>query len=93
MKQILVELDDRCAQDLERVAPAGARTRAAFIRGAIRRAIDLALDRETAVAYEQTPLDGEVSPDDLSGWDAGNLLRRTAARTQRNSKQRSSKRQ
>ena len=48
MKSILVELDDRCARDLERVAPVKERMRAEFIRLAVRRAVDLALDRATA---------------------------------------------
>jgi len=50
MKQFLVELDDRCARDLERVAPAKKRMRAEFVRLAVRRAIDLALDRATEAA-------------------------------------------
>ena len=56
MKQILVELDDRCARDLERVAPTKKRLRAEFVRQAVRRAIDLALDRSTEEAYRQKPL-------------------------------------
>ncbi len=74
MKQILVELDDRCAKDLERVAPARDRKRAEFIRLAIRRAIDLALDRTTELAYGVVPFESELMPGDLEGWDEHNGL-------------------
>lgn len=78
MKQILVELDDRCARDLERVAPAKKRVRAEFVRLAIRRAIDLALDRETESAYRVQPLTGDLVAADLEGWDAHNTLAKPA---------------
>jgi len=74
MKQILLEIDDRCARDLERVAPAGKRVRAEFIRLALRRAIDLALDRATELAYREQPLPASLTPADMEGWDAGNRL-------------------
>jgi hypothetical protein len=78
MKQILLEIDDRCARDLERVAPAGKRVRAEFIRLAVRRAIDLALDRTTELAYRKKPLPAGLTPADLEGWDEGNLLAKPA---------------
>lgn len=75
MKRILIELDDVVARDLERVAPARDRKRAEFVRLAIRRAIDLALDRLTEQAYRERPLaDEEVTPADLVGWDDRNAL-------------------
>lgn len=74
MKQILVELDEKCATDLERVAPARHRKRAEFIRLAIRRAIDLALDRGTQDAYVGKPFDGSITSGDLEGWDDDNAL-------------------
>jgi hypothetical protein len=74
MKQFLVELDDRCARDLERVAPARDRKRAEFVRLAIRRAIDLAMDRDTERAYRAVPLPAEASETDLTGWDEDNGL-------------------
>ncbi len=40
MKHILIDLDDRTARELERVAPAKKRQRAEFLRLAIRRARD-----------------------------------------------------
>ena len=87
MKQILLELDDACARDLERVAPAGKRVRADFIRLALRRAIDLALDRSTELAYRRAPLSNELTAADLTGWDEQNRLAKPAARkTKRRSK-------
>ena len=78
MKQILIEIDDRCARDLARVAPAKKRVRAEFIRLAIRRAIDLALDRSTEAAYRARPLAGEMTLADRVGWDADNEFARPA---------------
>jgi hypothetical protein len=74
MKQILIEIDDRCARDLAKVAPAGKRVRAEFIRLALRQAIDIALDRGTEAAYRAQPLSAEVGPSDLVGWDPANAL-------------------
>jgi hypothetical protein len=89
MKPILIELDDRCARDLERVAPSKNRRRAEFVRLAIRRAIDLALDRATEEAYRATPLSEGLTADDLRGWDNKNKLarspRKAPARTGRKS--------
>jgi hypothetical protein len=81
MKQILVDLDDRTARDLERVAPTKTRSRAQFVRLAIRRAIDLALDRETDAAYRVQPL--PAVGDDLEGWDPHNELARPAVARRR----------
>lgn len=79
MKQILIEIDDRCARDLAKVAPAGKRVRAEFIRLALRRAIDLALERDTEAAYRAQPLSADISPADLLGWDDHNELARPVA--------------
>jgi hypothetical protein len=78
MKQILIEIDDRSARDLERVAPARKRVRAEFIRLALRRAIDIALDRSTESAYRERPLAGELTSADLALWDPENRLARPA---------------
>jgi predicted transcriptional regulator len=79
MKQILVELDDRCARDLERVAPAKKRQRAEFIRLAIRRAVDLALDRGTEEAYRLRPLSRGAEGADVLGWDKNNALAKSTS--------------
>jgi len=81
MKQLLIEIDDQCARDLERVAPVKTRKRAEFIRLAIRRAIDLALDRATQEAYRLQPLSGSVLAGDLTGWDEQNQLAKVATKT------------
>jgi hypothetical protein len=81
MKQLLIEIDDQCARDLERVAPVKTRKRAEFVRLAIRRAIDLALDRATQEAYRLQPLSGSVLEGDLTGWDEQNRLAKVATRT------------
>lgn len=79
MKQILIEIDDRCARDLERVAPAKKRVRAEFIRLALRQAIDSALDRSTEAAYQKRPMTAGLTSADLLGWDMQNELARPAA--------------
>jgi len=76
MKRMLIEIDDRSARDLERVAPARERKRAEFVRLAIRRALDEALDLRTRAAYAKQPLPGELTPSDLEGWDPANALAR-----------------
>jgi len=54
------------------------RKRAEFIRLALRRAIDLALDSETRDAYLAMPLSDEAAPADLDGWDERNALAQPA---------------
>ncbi len=76
MKQFLVELDESCARDLERVAPSKSRKRSEFVRLAIRHAVDLALDRETAAAYARQPMPLGPIAADLVGWDPHNALAR-----------------
>ena len=78
MKRILVEIDDKCARDLERVAPARKRTRAEFIRRAIQSALDVALDRVTEAAYRELPVTAGITAADLVGWDDHNELVRQA---------------
>lgn len=78
MKRILIEIDDRCASDLARVAPTKKRMRAEFIRLALRRAIDAALDRTTEAAYRARPLTEGFTSADLLGWDEDNELAKPA---------------
>lgn len=91
MKQFLVELDDRTARDLEKVAPAKERKRADFVRLAIRRAIDLAMDRATRAAYERFPESEGVTAADLEGWDEMNELAVHARRSPRRATRRRGK--
>ncbi len=86
MKRMLIELDERCARDLERVAPAKRRLRAEFVRLAIRHAVDVALDRATAEAYASHPVQSGLAATDLAGWDEHNELARIPQRRGRKSK-------
>lgn len=67
MKQLLIEVDDETARELERVAPARRRLRSSFIRHAIRRALDAEIERETAAAYRARPQ--EPAAFDAAEWD------------------------
>lgn len=78
MRKFLIELDEKTARDLERVAPASKRQRATFVRHAIRLAIDIALDRATEAAYRAEPFQTTDGVGDLDGWDAGNELAQPA---------------
>jgi hypothetical protein len=80
MKNILIEIDDRMARELERVAPTRKRMRAEFVRLAIRSALDRALDRATEAAYAEKPLASGFGAGDLAGWDDQNELAVAASR-------------
>lgn len=55
MKQLIVELDESLARELERVAPARSRRRSAFVRAALRRALDGLAEARMAEAYQARP--------------------------------------
>lgn len=55
MKQVIVEISEDMAAALERVAPARSRKRSAFVREAIRRALDAELEKLTEEAYRRMP--------------------------------------
>jgi metal-responsive CopG/Arc/MetJ family transcriptional regulator len=55
MKQLLIELDDDVAAQLERAAPGRSRQRSEFVRNAIRRALWEIEERHTAEAYRRVP--------------------------------------
>ena len=74
MPSILIELDDASAKELTRIAKVHAKSRAEFIRIAIRREIDRALERRTRASYLETPLEGIDEKSDLAGWDRENEL-------------------
>jgi len=61
MKQVLVQLDDRLAAQLEKLAPGRSRRRSEFIRAAIQRAIWQLQEEATARAYREQPEDDKVS--------------------------------
>jgi predicted transcriptional regulator len=55
MKQIMIQLDDATAAQLEKVAPGSGRKRSEFLRGVIARALHETLERSTRRAYEEWP--------------------------------------
>jgi predicted transcriptional regulator len=80
MKQVLIELDDEVAEQLERVAPARSRRRSEFIRAAIRRALWEDQERVTAEAYRRQPDSAEDAYLDPLVWEPGSTRRRARGR-------------
>jgi len=80
-KQLIVELDEPLARELERVAPARSRQRSPFVRAALRRALDELAEARMADAYRAQP-DLEPAHFDPRLWEprAG---RRTSGRRRR----------
>ena len=79
MKQILVQLDDRTARELEKVAPSRSRRRSEFIRQAIARALLELAEHHTRAAYAKIPDDGAAF--NPAEWaDASEALRRPRQR-------------
>ena len=62
MKQILVQLDEKLAAQLESYIPGSSRKRSEFIRNAIARALLAEADLITAAAYAKNPMRRE------NGW-------------------------
>ncbi len=75
MKQLLVEVDDDVAADLERVAPARSRRRSEFIRLAIRKALWEEQERATAEAYRRQP-DATDAYLDAAVWEPASTPRK-----------------
>ena len=70
MKQLLIEIDEDMAKQLERVAPSRSRRRSEFIRNAIRQALWNLEERATAKAYARQPDSAEAYLD-AAVWQAG----------------------
>lgn len=68
-KQLIVELNETLARDLERVAPARSRRRSSFVRAALRRALDELVEARMAEAYKAQP-DVEPAHFDPHLWEA-----------------------
>ena len=75
MKQILVEIEDSLARELERAAPASSRRRSAFVRTALRRELDRLVDARMAEAYKAQP-DTEPPHFDPRLWEPAPARRR-----------------
>ena len=79
MKQILVQLDDRTAELLEKAVPARTRRRSDFIRQAIARALLEISEHRTRAAYARLPDDH--APFNAAEWaDPSEALRRPKRR-------------
>ncbi len=70
MQQVIVELDDRTVERLNRVAPPSARKRSEFIREAIRRALNERLEQDMEQAYRRQPQEGADLDVDPATWEA-----------------------
>ena len=73
MKQVILELSDETASELERIAPGHARQRSAFLRVAIRQALDAAAEARMAAAYRAQPDDSEPVYLDPAAWQPSAL--------------------
>ena len=78
MKQLLIEVDDELASELERVAPGRSRRRSEFIRYAIRQALWDLEEKRTAEAYKQQPDSEDDVYLDPRVWEKP--LKKTSAR-------------
>jgi hypothetical protein len=68
-KQIIVEIDEYLARELERAAPAHSRQRSSFIRAALRRELDRFVEARMAEAYRAQP-DTEPPHFDPRLWES-----------------------
>jgi hypothetical protein len=78
-KQLIIELDDALARELERVAPARSRRRSSFVRAALRRALDEAAEARMAAAYKARP-DVEPAHFDPRVWEPAAAASRSKRR-------------
>ena len=67
-RQVIVELDEATARELEAVAPSRDRKRSLFIRRALRKALDDAAEQRMADAYRRTP--DREPPVYAEAWEA-----------------------
>jgi predicted transcriptional regulator len=68
MKQIMIQLDDATAAELDKVAPGKSRKRSEFLREVIARVLQERLELATRTAYERWP--DEAPLIDTSDWAA-----------------------
>jgi len=69
-RQIIVEVDESTAQELERIAPSRARKRSEFVRRALRQALDAEVERRMADAYRTQPDNAEAEVIDPEAWES-----------------------
>ena len=70
MKQLLIEVDDELARQLEGVAPAKSRRRSEFVRQALRQAIWALQEQATAEAYARQTDTTEPAYFDPGTWES-----------------------
>jgi predicted transcriptional regulator len=70
MKQLLIEVDDELAAELEKVAPGRSRRRSEFIRHAIRQALWDLEEQKTSEAYRSQPDSEAESYLDPRVWES-----------------------
>ena len=68
-RQIIVEIDEGTAQELERISASRARKRSEFVRRALRQALDAEVERRMADAYRRQPDDAEPEMVDPEAWE------------------------
>lgn len=73
-RQLIVELDEPLARELERAAPARSRQRSSFVRAALRRALDELVETRMAEAYKAQP-DTEPAHFDARLWEPAAAMR------------------
>lgn len=66
MKQIMIQLDEVTAAQLEKIAPGSGRKRSEYLRGVIARAIHETLELRTREAYEKWP--DQLPPVEPADW-------------------------
>jgi predicted transcriptional regulator len=67
--QIILEIDDATARELERVAPSRDRKRSEFLRRALRQALDAEAERRMREAYTRVPDDAGAPYLDAAAWE------------------------
>ena len=81
MKQVMIQLDDATAAQLEKVAPGSSRKRSEFLRGVISRALHETLELGTRKAYEKWP--DETPAVERADWADEDEVVRPAPKTPR----------
>lgn len=83
MKQVIIEMDEGLATQLERVAPSRSRKRSEFIRAAIRKALWELEESATKAAYVREPQNPEDDYGDAREWDDMAQSTKPSARRQK----------
>ena len=74
-RQVILELDNATARELESVAPSRNRKRSEFLRRALRRALDEEAERRIREAYSRQPDDAQPAYFDAAAWEPAPVRR------------------